>query len=238
LVKNQYIRKERGMTKERKVSVLVGVLYVLGTAFGIASVALMNPLSEAEHYLAEIAGNNVRYISGALAVLLMGVSLTFIPIFLFPILKRKYEKAALVCLVFRSGLEMVNYIIAALLVFALLFLAENTLGLSFDSGIVYLMGDTLKDLYGNPVLVIVFSIYAVTLYSVFYKSRLLPRWISLFGLAAIALHFAAGILVLFGLQEHFSTANLIMNFPVFLQEMVMAFYLILSGFRKEALPKV
>jgi hypothetical protein len=54
-------------------------------------------------------------------------------------------------------------------------------------------------------------------------------------LVAIALHFSTGFLVLFGVQEDFSTGNLIMNFSIFLQEMVMAFYLIIRGFRKEAL---
>jgi len=224
------------MENRRKISATVGVLYILGTVFGIASVALMNPISNAESYLIEIAGNNLRYISGAIAVLLMGVSLTFIPIVLFPILKRNYEKSALVCLVFRSGLEMVNYIFAALLALALLALAENSVQLTSDAGIAYLIGDTLKELYGNPVLVIVFSIYAATLYAVFYRSKLIPRWISLFGFVAIALHFSAGLLVLFGVQEDFSTSNLILNFPIFLQEMVMAFYLIIRGFRKEALP--
>ena len=223
------------MENRRKISAIIGVLYIMGTVFGIASVALMSPLSNAESYLIEIAGNSFRYTCGVIAVLLMGVSLTFIPIFLFPILKRNYEKSALVCLVFRSGLEMVNYIFAALLALALLALAENSVQLTSDSGIAYLIGDTLKELYGNPVLVIVFTVYAATLYSVFYRSTLIPRWISLFGLVAIALHFSTGLLVLFGVQEDFSTSNLIMNFPIFLQEMVMAFYLIIRGFSKKAL---
>lgn len=227
------------MNNARRISTAVGVLYILGTVFGIMSVALMNPLMNAENYLREIAGNDLRFISGALAVLLMGLSLTFIPILLFPILKQNYEKSALVCVVFRSGLEMMNYIYAVILALALLLFARNGLQLSLDtagaavlSGVI---GTTLKDLYRNPQLVIVFSIYAFTLYTVFYRSRLIPRWISLFGIVAIALHLSAGLLVLFGLQEDFSIPNLIMNFPIFLQEMVMAVYLIIKGFRKEAL---
>ena len=74
------------MENRKKIGVIVGVLYIMGTVFGIASVALMNPLSNADSYLLAIAGNNLRYICGVIAVLLMGVPLSFIPIFLFPIL--------------------------------------------------------------------------------------------------------------------------------------------------------
>ncbi|MCF7948492.1 MAG: DUF4386 domain-containing protein [Spirochaetia bacterium] len=222
------------MERERRVSIAVGVLYILGTVFGIVSVVLMNPLQNADNYLSAIAAHELRYMGGIFAVFLMGASLSFIPILLFPLLKKKYEKSALVCLVFRSGLEMVNYIMAVLLFLGLFFFAKNSVPLAIDSGLLYLLGDTIKDLTRNPVLIFVFSIYAFTLYMVFYRSKLIPRWISIFGIVAIALHFITTFLELFGIQESFSTANLIMNFPIFIQEMIMAAYLIIRGFKREA----
>lgn len=60
--------------------------------------------------------------------------------------------------------------------------------------------------------------------------RLLPKWISLWGILAILLHIAAGILVLLGLQKDMDTASLVMNLPIAVQEMVMAVWLVAKGF--------
>lgn len=81
---------------------------------------------------------------------------------------------------------------------------------------------------------IVFDLGALMLYYVFYQSKLIPRWISVWGFIAIALNFATGLLILFGLQTAFDTSNSIMNFPIFLQEMVMAVWLIVKGFNPSA----
>jgi hypothetical protein len=71
------------------------------------------------------------------------------------------------------------------------------------------------------------------LYTAFYKYRLIPRWISCFGLIAILLHIVSGVLVLFGLQEPFDTGSMIMNLPIAVQEMVMAVWLIIKGFTNQ-----
>jgi Domain of unknown function (DUF4386) len=86
-----------------------------------------------------------------------------------------------------------------------------------------------------PILGIVFSLGALMLYYVFYQSKLIPRWISGWGVFAILLHLATCFLILFRLQSAFSTANLAMNFPIFLQEMVMAVWLIVKGFNPAAI---
>ncbi|HEX2997646.1 MAG TPA: DUF4386 domain-containing protein, partial [Anaerolineales bacterium] len=81
----------------------------------------------------------------------------------------------------------------------------------------------------------VFGIGALIFYCLLYKSNLIPRWISVWGLIAIALHLTTGLLIVFGLQSEFSALNSIMNFPIFLQEMVMAVWLIARGFNPSAM---
>ena len=53
-------------------------------------------------------------------------------------------------------------------------------------------------------------------YYMFYRSNLVPRWISVWGFIAIALHLVTIILVLFGLQSTLSTVNTMMNLPILL----------------------
>jgi len=87
----------------------------------------------------------------------------------------------------------------------------------------------------NPIGIIVFSLDALMLYYVFYQSKLIPRWISIWGFIAISLGLATGVLVIFQLQSPSSTINTVMNLPILFQEMVMAVWLIVKGFNPSAI---
>jgi hypothetical protein len=65
----------------------------------------------------------------------------------------------------------------------------------------------------------------------FYKTRLIPRWLSVWGILALAMHLIQAILSLFGL-ESFSPLSIVLNVPIAVQEMVLAVWLIIFGFRK------
>ena len=72
-------------------------------------------------------------------------------------------------------------------------------------------------------------------YSLFFKTRLVPRWLSVWGLAGITLTVAASILVLFRQIAPLSTVQMLMNLPIALQEMVLAIWLIVKGFNPSAI---
>jgi Domain of unknown function (DUF4386) len=77
------------------------------------------------------------------------------------------------------------------------------------------------------------------LYYVFYQSRLIPRWLSVWGAIGVTLHFVGtGLSGMFGLTDQFSTIQVIVNLPIFLQEMVMAVWLIVRGFNPAAITSV
>lgn len=64
----------------------------------------------------------------------------------------------------------------------------------------------------------------------YFQIRLVPRWISFWGLAGIGLTMVANFLVLFGLIKNFSTLQVVLNLPIAVQEMVFAVWLIAKGF--------
>jgi hypothetical protein len=84
------------------------------------------------------------------------------------------------------------------------------------------------------MLIIVFSLGALILYSVLYQSRLIPRWLSVWGLIAILMHFSTAFILTFGLLDEDAASLWLLNFPIFLQEMVMAVWLIAKGFNSSA----
>jgi hypothetical protein len=74
-----------------------------------------------------------------------------------------------------------------------------------------------------------FALSALILNYALYRARLVPRWLSAWGLAGAALYLAGGVMVLFGL-EPFSTIQNVLDAPLGVQEMVFAVWLIAKGF--------
>ena len=81
----------------------------------------------------------------------------------------------------------------------------------------------------NAILEIVFPLGALMFYYLFYQSKLIPRWLSGWGLIGAILYLAAGLYNLFGPELA------ILLLPLGLQEMVMAVWLIVKGFTPSAI---
>src|SRR5512140_954980 len=93
----------------RKIATIVGVLYIIGTVAGIASVVFSKPILEGPDFLAKVSANETQFIAAALFVLLMGLALAMVPVMLFSILKEHNPALALGYVVFRGALETVGY---------------------------------------------------------------------------------------------------------------------------------
>jgi len=224
------------MDKNRKTAILVGILYILGTVAGVLSVVATQPVLSKPDYLDQIAANEMPMLVGSLFVLLMGLLLALVPVLLYPILKRYDEVLALAYVVFRGALEMTCYIALSICWLFLILISQEAAAVGAANqpaiqalGTVFMKGN---DAIAN-VLVVIFSLDALMLYTMLYRSRLVPRWISIWGFIAIAMHFSTAFLLLFHVIE-LNTATLI-NLPIFLQEMVMAVWMIVKGFNPAAL---
>lgn len=229
------------MKSNRITAILVGLLFILGTVAGILSVVFSGPILNNPDYLMRISANPNNMIIGAIFVLIMGFALALVPLLLFPILKKHNEVLALGYVVFRGALETALYIAMAVNGFFLTIVGQeyvkagalhahanaNALALQFQAlGTVLIQGNTFL----SAVVAIVFPLGALMLYSLFYQFRLIPRWISGWGIIAVLLNLITGLLIIFQQITPFSTTNSLMNFPIFLQEMVMAVWLIAVGF--------
>jgi hypothetical protein len=225
------------MNDDRKTAIIVGVLYIVGTVAGVLSVVFSTSILDGPGFLIKISANENQFMMAALFVLTMGLVLALVPVMLFPIFKKYNEAMALGYVVFRGALETVTYIAMVITWLFLLILGQEYIkaGAS-DASYFQTLGTLL--LKGNElistVLVIVFSLGALMLYYLFYRSKLIPRWISVWGFIAILLHLVTGFLILFHLMSPFSNINTMMNLPIFLQEMVMAVWLIVKGFNLPA----
>jgi len=72
------------------------------------------------------------------------------------------------------------------------------------------------------------------LYYLLFKSKLVPKWLSIWGLIASAIYMLASYMVLFGF-EPLSPVYIAMNIPLALNEAVLGVFLIVKGFNKDAI---
>ena len=222
------------MNEYRKNGIIVGVLYIIGTISGILSVVFTGTINDLNEYFVQIVANNNFYVLGTIFVLIMGFSLAFIPIILYPILKKYDNTLAVGYVVFRGAIETITYIGVFICMNVLLNIGKN-ISINNDTQQFINIGNIiihLREIMTNCT-IFVFSVGALIFYNILFKSKLIPSWLSIWGIIAIILHIITGVLILFGIQTALSTINSIMNFPIFLQEMVMAIWLIIKGFNKE-----
>jgi hypothetical protein len=220
------------MKTYRKTSIIVGILFILGTLAGfIGAFVVLGPIVGEPVDLGKIAANGSRLSLGALLILVMGFALAMVPVLMFPIFKKHNEPLALGYLVFRGALETMAYIASVVG-----FLALGTLGKEFvKAGAPTLSHfQTLGALFleGNgwisAMTSIVFSLSALMFNSLLFGSRLIPRWLSVWGFAGGILYLAEPLFFMFGITWEILFA------PLALQELVMAVWLIAKGFNKSA----
>jgi hypothetical protein len=228
------------MNNYRKTAIIVGVLYIIGTVSGILSMASSGPLREAA-YLSSVAANPNQIVSAALFVLLMGLALALVPVMLFPLLRKYNEVLAMGYVVFRGALETALYIGMTASWLVLIVLGREYVQAGAPAGSYFqTLGTLLLASHEtlNTVLIIVFSLNALMLYTIFYQSQLIPRWISIWGFIAILLHLTTAFLLLFGVVASSNMSTLLaFNVLILIQEMVMAVWLIVKGFNSAAIAR-
>ena len=174
------------MNSYRKTAIIVGILYIIGTVAGVLSRVITMPILGAPDYLAQVAANPNQLTTGALLVLLMGLALAMVPVILFPLFRKINEVLAVGYVVFRGGLETATYLVSIIpSLFLLIVAREYAAAGAAEASYFQALGTLLKD--GNdslaPITGIVFSLGALMIYYLLYRSRLIPRWISGWGVS-------------------------------------------------------
>jgi hypothetical protein len=213
-----------GMSADRKAAIWIGVLYIIGTVALVLSLVVMGGLLAGPAYLAQVAAQPNQVAIGAVLALLAGFALAMVPVVFWPVGRRYSETLAMGYVVFRGALEGVIYIVGALGWLLLVPLSTQP-----DAAQLAGLVRTADPVIWEQVGVIPFALGALMFYVLLYQSRLVPRWLSTWGLVGAALYIVPPLGAMFGLSLGVLMA------PLAVQEMVMAVWLIAKGFNATAI---
>ncbi len=225
------------MNSNKKAARNEGALFITATVAGFISAVFLGPILEALDDLAKVSANENQVLIGALFVFIMGAAGASIAIAMYPVLSKHNKGIALGSVGFRiieGALFMVGVIYLLLLV-ALNqeFAKAGAPDASYfqTSGVLMVGGFNFSLLVGG----LAFSVGALLYYYLFYRSRLIPRWLAIWGLIGVILGLGAYLIQFSSASALASTEIEIGHIPIFLQEMVFAVWLIVKGFNSSAI---
>jgi hypothetical protein len=221
------------MNSTRKIAVITGVLFIIATLVNFVADALTPDLTGTD-YLTRFSANTNQVAAGAFFYLIAYLACAGIAVVMYPVLKKWNAGLALGSVVFRT-LEAVFYLVGVVSLLSLLTLSQQfTTGGVTDRTLLQVIGNALVNVHDHAGLVAVFAfcLGAFMYYYLFFQSRLIPRWLSGSGIVAIILMMSACVLSLFSGNR--ITSYIPLAFPIFLQEMVLAVWLIVKGFNPSA----
>lgn len=226
------------MRTYRGSAIAVGVLFILCSATSILSIVPLGGQLVAPADLAKLAASDSRVVLTALIEFVWALTGAGIAIALYPILK-KFNPALALGSVAGRLIEAVSIVVGALGLLALLTVSQEAVAAGSASVAAVATTSNLvlaaREWVHGLVALIPFGVGAFMYYVVLYKSRLVPRWLSGWGLIAIVLFMVSTVIAGFTQEFGFTTVNTVLNIPIGLQEMALAIWLIAKGFNQKAL---
>jgi hypothetical protein len=220
------------MNSNRKTAIMVGVFYITATVAPSLTFILLGFLN-APDYLINVSANENQVLAGMFLELIWALAVVGIIVMLFPILKKHNEALALGFFSLRF-IEAISVIVGSIILLSLLTLSQEyaiagAAGASHfqTAGTLFLAARDWAFLLGSGL---VFSLSALILNYLLYQSKLIPRWLSGWGLVGATLAFANYLPRFFGIDS-----VVILFLPIAVQEMVFALWLIVKGFNPSAI---
>ena len=237
-IANVHTEKDKGVLRRpyRRTAIVVGVLLIVCTVASILSVAPLGSMLDSPVDLTRLAANDDRVVLAALIEFVAAATGAGIAIALYPVL-RHYGRAVALGSVAARVVAGVLVLVGTLSLLALLTLAQESVSsgatdsAATDASVQVLVA--VRDWVANFMISIPFLLGAGMYYYLMYRSTVVPRWLSVWGLLGVAVSLVATLYSGFTQDFGFSSFSTALNAPIALQEMVLAVWLIAKGFKLE-----
>ena len=225
------------MTSRDVRATTAGALFIVATVAALVTAPLLGSLLDGDRFLSAVAAHQTRLQVAALFQIMAALAIPGIAIALYPVLKQRAPGMALGAVGFRL-IEGVFMALAAVGTLVLVAMSDQLATGGTTSATAASSANLVRDLRDSAGCVsgLAFCTGATLYYVVFFRSQLIPRWLSGWGLVGTGLGFLSELLVLFQVIGSLSGQQMALNVPIAIQEMVFAIWLIWKGFRVPAMP--
>lgn len=213
---------------------IAGVLFLVQMiTASVSHSAILVPLLYGDNFLATVSDNSSQVIFAMLLDLVCGASVFGIGVILFPILKKHSEPIALWHLGLRLN-EWVTLTISGVFLLTLLAISKEYVAASIpDRSYMQVLANYILKArgYTKILMLLGFCLSASMFYYLLFKSKLLPRFISIWGLIGVLLLSSE---VLANIYDH-SIGGIMIMLPMGLNEIFLGIWLIVKGFNQSAI---
>lgn len=222
------------MNANRRSATIVGVLFLIATAAYIIGNGMIESIVSAPDYLHHVYTQKNQVIFGVLLEFINSAAVVGIAIMLFPILKKYNERIALGYVGFRV-IEAVLLIIGAIGPLLLIRLSQEYIAAGAPANSYFHTIGALTaegSFLAFQLAMIALGLYSLLFCYLLYRSKLIPRFLSVLGLIGYVSLSASAIIELMGHN------GMLLYIPGALFEIILPIWLIVKGFDLSGAPYV
>ena len=220
------------MNSFRKFAISTGILFIIYDIVDILSFLFLGPVTATNH-LVSVSENASLVGTGAFLLFIGGLCASGIAISLYPVLKKFNPVLALGAVGFRISegvLRIVSVcVLLSIITLSQLFVKAGAPDLPYFQTLYALLYAGYRWV-GNVGSLLAFCVGCSLYYIVFYRTKLIPRWLSVWGLVTGVSGIVSCALVSAGLIPAAGTVQVLMIVSMLPQELVLAVWLIAKGF--------
>lgn len=215
------------MNSTKRIEKIAGILFLTAMAASLLGGGLLESVLNTPDYLTNVSANTTPVKIGMLLEFVNGIAVAGIAIILFPVLKHYNESLSYGYLGIRI-MESVFCIFGAIIPLSIIILSKEYLQADISqTPYILTLGTFFISIRAELTELLVplfFGLEALLFYFLLYRSKLIPRFISVWGFAG-----SLFILILIFLEAG-TIINLIFVLPIILNEIFLGIWLITKGF--------
>ncbi len=216
----------------RKTAAIVGALFIIATVTSLASASFLGMDLGGPDSALKLSGIENDVMMAAMFETILAISVFGIGALMFPILRKHVEGLGMAY----AGIRLMEA--TFIVVGTVCLLGMLSMGQDYTAGRLDLVGSQSmvallssirewSELFGTLIFL---SLGGLVLNYLLYRSKLVPRWLSVWGLIGDIGILIYGTMGLFGTPTNSFDATSLLAAPIAVQEMVFASWLIIKGF--------
>lgn len=219
------------MREYKKNAIFIGALFIITMLAGMIDAYFVAP--ELKSPIANVLHLDIKLLLGVFSILAMAIGIVFIAIVFYPVIKKHSESIALTYVVFRT-IECILLLIGPICYLYLIALSSVSIGESDSQYFVTATAMAVKiKFYGYQIAMIVLGFGSIFLCYSLYVSRLIPRFLSIWGGIGYLLLLLSAVFDICGLIDTTNGLGAILYVPGGLWEFLgLPLWLFIKGFNE------